>query len=234
MYGGVSILHMNQLYLIAGSGACTEHKYVLFCMVKTGRQSQLRAVATALQVMSKSCRWSLWRVAGLRAPLLLPPPQHFEHKCPEQHMAPAEPGAESCAPTSASFTRRSMPRVAPGAQGGDKCHPEPKHKHTSRAWLARILDPGCQVWDSVVFWGSFPASALKPTKRVGYQSLSLPEVLSSPWAYLHQTNCDWFKGKTVSYMEKKLRGTHRETQQSSSQLNLNDLEDSMSATYRYP
>lgn len=36
--------------------------------------------------------------------------------------------------------------------------------HTSWAWLARILDLGCQVWrDSAGFWGSFPASALKFT-----------------------------------------------------------------------
>lgn len=63
--------------------------------------------------------------------LLFPPPQDSEHKHPESHMAHAEFGAESCALTSASFTRWSMPRMALGGEGGDKCHPKPRHEHTS-------------------------------------------------------------------------------------------------------
>lgn len=128
MYTGA--LHCTWI-TVCSFGACKEHRYLLFCMVKAGGRSQLRAVAAALQLLSKSCQWSLRRAPGLPILLLLfPPLQDFEHKYPESHVACAELGAQSCALTSASFTRWLMPRMALGGEGGGKCYPKPKHEHT--------------------------------------------------------------------------------------------------------
>jgi len=73
MYKVASISHTNQtltpvsmLWCPSCSSQVRSRGYLLFCTVKAGRQSWLGAVATALQLLSKSSQRSLWK--GSRGP----------------------------------------------------------------------------------------------------------------------------------------------------------------------
>lgn len=180
MYKVASMLHKNHtlipvcmLWCLSCSAQTQSRDYLLFCTVKTERQSRLSAIA--LLLLSNSHQWSLWN--GSRA--LFSSPLH-----------PRAPNASTSSPTCRTPVwelcseprtldkRWSMLRMVAGLQGGGgsggKSYAEAKHKqHTPGAWVARTLDPGCQVWRvSASFWGSLSAWALKSTKRVGYQSLT--------------------------------------------------------------
>lgn len=185
MYTGA--LHCTWI-TVCSFGACKEHRYLLFCMVKVEGQSQLRAVAAALQLLSKSCQWSLRRAAGLHPPPPLPSTPGLWTQVPRVPCGLCRTwGPELCSDFS---ILHKVADAKDGSGGRRRWQMLPRTKtwpHTSWAWLVRILDPGCQVWRDFS-WFLRMILCLSPSihkfrKIVGYQSLSLPEVFSWPWAY---------------------------------------------------
>lgn len=173
MYKVASMLHKNHtlipvcmLWCLNCSAQTRSRGYLLFCTVKTERQSRLSA--TALLLLSKSHQWSCEMVAGHCSPL--PSTRGLQMQVPRVPRGSCRtPVWELCSEPCTLDKRWSMLRMVAGLQGGGgsggKSYAEAKHKqHTPGASVARTLGPGCQVWRvSASFWGSLSAWALKST-----------------------------------------------------------------------